>query len=948
MSAHSGEPQTQPVSIIVRLHPCCKQHIDIYDKKEMKLVVPNDADTLKRMQEKYKNAPQPKTTEKPEHKAVCPITEKEWKGASPRQCLLQQMAPRDTQKLCESILDKIKSSFDSIRTVSNVATLDRSQLYSALAEAYGDFRDIAVQYAMANMFERGVIRRQRTQKNDPKEKGLAGGEKIVCIDCVRFKNPERGTADLYPQAYKALKTCKHELTGTDAFIEALLRTRDDIGCTPIPAPCIVIDYLGYRLIASLNLSLGDCVVGKDGGNREAKLQNDHFYVKTMNTVLEDCGLAPHKLKEHSDLLACALPFDAEVRRSGRPGDQSTVFLVDLARLIPPRGWNSPDDPQQPKDEEIPHIPDGSYVTPNVTDNGQSPLGTKEQFSLNPVSPQPVTEHRVPMTRPMETTPATTWMGHYDSWDHPQPVFLQFQDSGSSDSFGTPPTILPMPQSQQAPVTQKKRGDFPYLYCHFRKEFVRKYANEEEPLSSDALNISSMTKDDIVLTVAWIYYLKNIPKQVADYLLSIEDHVEVFSDDLVRIVHYYGLNLCHLGYVYHLLKPESRWRRRILVEVAARSFRRVVHKILRRYVKKGDVHMSEVKKRIAASFNYVLGKNEGTEEKKMWGLMNTWKDECFPSFSVDAERWRDEFFPELELTEVTLKRADIIINADAKKDVMLGNFLWVSSELLGVRWEPALWNAIQYPSYFDTHDEPFDAPLLRAVHPRVMEMNIAHHSLGVAQMSSDSGDETKTGLKAAVRSLKQALDRQPTNEHTLDRLARVYQGLASMKGQSEQLRDEYLLKAKYLLEMAKNVPRPHADSLFAWALHCLTSPEAGDANREAQLEEAANTFELAKISDPIHRHAGMMRADVEYLGLGADPKTVVKCVEHQEGQEEGCNLLHHRFVYQCLANQWDAAAETAGMLRKRLKTPLRGNDVEIDKNLTEFEKAIGVFSSSTAH
>ena len=89
---------------------------------------------------------------------------------------------------------------------------------------------------------------------------------------------------------------------------------------------------------------------------------------------------------------------------------------------------------------------------------------------------------------------------------------------------------------------------------------------------------------------------------------------------------------------------------------------------------------------------------------------------------------------------------------------------------------------------------------------------------------------------------------------------------------------------------------------------------------------------------------MMRADVEFLAFDADPATVVKYVEHQEGQEEGCNLLHHRFVYQCLANEWEAASVTAGLLRRHLKNPREDKDKEINMNLMEFEKAIGVSSS----
>ena len=939
MSAYTDAAAAAPQRhIVAKLHPCCRQGICVYTDG-VTLELPEDGTTVGKMQEKYRGVKRPEPFQRQRRRVVRAITEEDWQEALPKRSSSEagHRANGIPLKLSDSILDKVRAAFENIRSVSTVTTGERPQRYRELAEAFGDFRDVAAQYAENIVFELGVSDEDKSHDADPNAGGLAGGEKIVCIECVRFKNPERNTAKLYPMPHKALKTCKHELIGTDAFIEALLRTKDKIKVTPIPAPCVVVDYLGSRLFASLNLPLGKRVVGMDGANLAEPPQNEKEYVEVLNTVLANCGLKPHKLNQFPEANPCALPFDAEVFQSSRIGDHDMMFLVDLARMIPPREKDQITEEERQEEEQREEEqreqkrqeekPKEVYVTPGNPSSTTSDATEKK----NPPPPTPADAKAAPRPVAPKPQPAPKKCKIQPGFKLVSRTIIDNGYCGETDDDPHEISFFVLERDQdQKVVIQRKSKYTEYLYRHFRKEFVWRFANLEEGgglLSPDALNKVSSTEENEIQAKAEEYYRDHVPREVVNYLNSIEKHVKVFSDDLVRIVHYHGLNLCDLGWVFYLLPPESPWRRRILVEVAARSFRRVVNNVLRGYVSTGDVHMSEVKKKIAELFNDVLGtkKNTGEQGKKVWECMNAWKNECFPS-----------------LSDVTLKREHIIQDGE-ERDYMLGNFMWVASELLGVAWEPALWNNIQEPLYFNTHAEPFTAALVRDVHPRVMEMNIAHHAQGVAQMSSDrESDDSKAALEAAMRSLKQALDRQPTNEHTLDRLARVYSGLAAKKGQPEELRAEYELKAEYLLKMAKDVPKPHADSLFAWGLHLLTSlkDDADEATKKRAFEEARESFKKALAADPDHRHAGMMLADVEFLGLGYEAGVVLEHLKAHGGQE-GCNLLHHRLVFQCLNKQWEDAAETAAKLRQLLKNPSDEKDREIEENLSAFEKAIDV-------
>ena len=153
--------------------------------------------------------------------------------------------------------------------------------------------------------------------------------------------------------------------------------------------------------------------------------------------------------------------------------------------------------------------------------------------------------------------------------------------------------------------------------------------------------------------------------------------------------------------------------------------------------------------------------------------------------------------------------------------------------------------------------------------------------------------------------------------------------------------EYRLKAGYLLKMAKSVPKPQADSLFAWGLHCLTSlkEETGEPTKNLiLLRDASDCFKKALEVKSDHRHAGMMLADVEYFGLGATPESVLEHLKPRQSKE-GNNMLHHRFVFQCLAGKWKEAAKTAAQMRGQLKNLSEKKDREIEQDLSAFEKAI---------
>jgi len=241
-----------------------------------------------------------------------------------------------------------------------------------------------------------------------------------------------------------------------------------------------------------------------------------------------------------------------------------------------------------------------------------------------------------------------------------------------------------------------------------------------------------------------------------------------------------------------------WKRRILVEVVARSFRRIVDKKLFHFSSDPDCSMrdSDVKKIIATCFNAALWGGDELHEL-IWAKINEWKKECFPTLKSSDGR------------DVEVSIRDVLVDGCG---YLLESFLWISSNLLGVKWTLALWNNRDKPEYFQNMDRhPVDFVHVRDVQPRVLELSMAHYAHGVA-LSEYSREDREANLEAIIRSFQNALDRQPTDVRTMDRLASSYRALASQLESTNSACDRATeerisilrLKAEYLVEMAEKV------------------------------------------------------------------------------------------------------------------------------------------------
>lgn len=325
----------------------------------------------------------------------------------------------------------------------------------------------------------------------------------------------------------------------------------------------------------------------------------------------------------------------------------------------------------------------------------------------------------------------------------------------------------------------KEKNTDYLSLHFRKEFVGKYFHDVGiGLSSDAFFSLSLPEDDQRVDDAEVYYRRATPQKVAEFLETLE--CAPLSEFLVLTAHFHGLNLRELGEVHNLLDPRSSWRQRIIVEVAARSFRRIVNKEWRWLVQRGVVAKQAIISVLVGFLNYVVGpsKDNPLENRKtIWRCMNAWKDECFPS-----------------LKDIKISRDDIVQRETKSLEI----FLSVVSELLGVKWNEEPWCQKGGGWAFASKSEPFDCSLVRSVGPRIIEMTLVHNARSFVPVVPGTEKET-------INQLRQALSRDPRNSHLLNSLAEVYgELLKSQEAEPSEASSDYCVKQKYLTRLALEV------------------------------------------------------------------------------------------------------------------------------------------------
>jgi hypothetical protein len=599
----------------------------------------------------------------------------------------------------------------------------------------------------------------------------------------------------------------------------------------MPSPCLLVNYLGFRVLISLQLPVGPRVFGKSGDEPPDKSPDYNEDVcNAVSTLLEPIGLRKGKSYK------CVLPFDAEGFKSLEDFCSSEpllkdkchnlYFVVDLARALPPA-------------------------------------------------------------------------------------------SGER-----------------------------YLSQLFRKEFVRYYY---------AVTKKQLNCDEKVDTEAVEFYFREIPNLAARHLKEVQ--CRDFYEDLVFIVHFNGLNLRDISHVYLLLKEEdlneAAWRRRIVVEVCARSFRRVIETALKSRVEQGKVVESETKMYILSFFTAALVDSDSEEIKKkkedLWNSMNKWKNECFPystgkveegggcapvygnpdttakpegkgssDSSQDGSGWRN-----LRLSEACIYATD---------DYLLEVFLVVTGELLGITWNPKLWDKIRDRETF--RKTPFSYDLIQDLHPRVLELNIASHARGVVAM------DARRDYEESLRQLRHALDRQPTNEHTLDRYARACEKCAIALEERHPGSEEARIlreKRKHWIRKACELPDPHPDTYFSRGF--LEMEEAdraeGKDERSKKLKEAQNFFASALEKNPNHSYALFM---LEYVKFIQDPHEY-RLEDMEPEKWKGNNGKYHLFFFLLREQKWVEAAEVAKSLQKRItdrpENKRSGYDNEMLTKINEF-------------
>jgi len=294
-------------------------------------------------------------------------------------------------------------------------------------------------------------------------------------------------------------------------------------------------------------------------------------------------------------------------------------------------------------------------------------------------------------------------------------------------------------------------------------------------------------------------------------------------------------------------------------------------------------------------------------------------------------------------------------------------------LLGVKWTLALWNNRTNPAFFmDKKRIPFGVQHVREVQPRVLELNMAHHAHGIA-LSGISKEDRNANLETIISYFQNALDRQPTNVHTMDRLARSYRDLAGYLEEKERKRaeradeqkkkgsDEVTIfdeavkerirvlrkRADYLVEMSSKVPGADMDSLFAYGLQLMQknckncvggkpSPEEYD-----MLIKAQELFEQAISLG--HTHSKIMLADLRYLCLKTGEAGAFEAVQSIDG-EQGCNAGFHKFVYSLLNGKIKEATDAACSILKNPELDL--DDKKVKKRLDiiqQFKQILEVYA-----
>jgi len=201
---------------------------------------------------------------------------------------------------------------------------------------------------------------------------------------------------------------------------------------------------------------------------------------------------------------------------------------------------------------------------------------------------------------------------------------------------------------------------------------------------------------------------------------------------------------------------------------------------------------------------------------------------------------------------------------------------------------------------------------------------------------------------SFRQFRDALYRQPSNEHSIDRYARACEGCAKALEERDRNSTEARVlreKRKHWIRKACDLPSPHADTFFSRGFLELEEANQIEVKEERlkKLSEAQEYFVLALKKNPNHRHAGFMLEYVKYIQDpdGYEPPT--KKVEWK-----GNNALYHRFFFLLKVRKWVEAAEVAGKLQAVISSHPENERSDYDKEILakihEFIVTLLFFSS----
>lgn len=313
-----------------------------------------------------------------------------------------------------------------------------------------------------------------------------------------------------------------------------------------------------------------------------------------------------------------------------------------------------------------------------------------------------------------------------------------------------------PSAEVRPCIRQEDNKYEYLYKMLRPELVQK---SPTPINPDWTRPGMHTGEDAAS--AWEQFNKLqgpgddiIPYRFADVLVDLKP-IKEYTDDLSYRAHSMGINLRHLGLVHERLvakHPEDDWRCRVAVEIIARSFRKIIVETQHEHPET-VIHNNNVL--IVDNLNLLLKDNAEGATRDLWEKVN-----------ADI-RSRFVFREPYEFTIDDLKR----------RPFGRPTFMARITDLLGLVWYNDAWTAFtnigREKEFFEGGSSllPYS---LKEIQPRVKQMNIAYHLIGVIveYKVKDTKIIPPYIQNTIVQSFKSGLERIPSSTLALRRYAKA--------------------------------------------------------------------------------------------------------------------------------------------------------------------------------